>query len=399
MRILDANGSYSSSGGGIRVYHLEKLRYFNGKPGHRAALVIPGPAETLPGTVGRVYGVRSVPLFSSGYGMMAAPGDLEAAVLDFVPDLVEIGSPYVLPHMTRRVLTGTGIPMVGFYHGDFPGSYVGPYARKIFPRRIASFLERLAEKYAGWVYGDMTAVFAASRFALEKLRSYGVTRLFHTPLGVDTARFTPEARSRAFRDALGVPEEGTLVLYMARFHWEKGLDMLLKAYPMFRDPGRIVLAVAGRGPHYRLVKQFAERYPEIRLLGFIGDRDEVAGVMASADVFLALGNYETFGLAALEAVSAGTIPVLSGAGASRELACSLGLLDPFEPGDPESLARTVKRAVFLSRQVPAEVLREYALDGRDWRDVFERMEGFYRRIMEAAATGDVSSLEPEDGWW
>jgi glycosyltransferase involved in cell wall biosynthesis len=45
------------------------------------------------------------------------------------------------------------------------------------------------------------------------------------------------------------------------------------------------------------------------LLGFVGDKEILARLMSSAEVFLAVGPIETFGLAALEALASGT-PVI-----------------------------------------------------------------------------------------
>ena len=54
-------------------------------------------------------------------------------------------------------------------------------------------------------------------------------------------------------------------------------------------------------------------------LGFLSGRDEVARLLASADVSLAPGPHETFGLAALEALASGTPVVVSASSALREI--------------------------------------------------------------------------------
>ena len=53
--------------------------------------------------------------------------------------------------------------------------------------------------------------------------------------------------------------------------------------------------------------------------GFIGCRDTVASILASADVALAPGPHETFGLAALEALACGTPAVVSRTSALAEI--------------------------------------------------------------------------------
>jgi alpha-1,6-mannosyltransferase len=56
--------------------------------------------------------------------------------------------------------------------------------------------------------------------------------------------------------------------------------------------------------------------------GYIGCRDTVAEILASADVALAPGPHETFGLAALEALACGTPAVVSRTSALAEILTS-----------------------------------------------------------------------------
>lgn len=400
MRICDVNSLYSPVGGGIRIYHDRKLDYFAENPRHTAALVIPGRDDSLTfrGNAS-IYSLRSIPLLQSGYRMLVDSGGLNSVFLDFKPDIIEIGSPYLLPALTSRAIGASGIPTVGFYHSDFPDCYVGPYARKIFSPRNAEKLRQIARNHVGRHFGRMTAVFAASECILERLYDVGIRRLFHTPLGVDTDTFSPSAFSSRFRREVGASGSCKLVLYLARLHWEKGLDLLMKAYPLFRDPGRIKLVIGGRGPHEDQVSDFIEKYPEVHRLPFLLSRAAVAEAMASADVFLALGRYETFGLAGLEAIASGTVPVFPDTSASGEMALSLGLLPPFSADSPESLAVSVSLAAGLPSGENTEYLRKYAVARHSWTDVFLRIETFYERIKEASEENDVERLVPSGRWW
>ncbi len=400
MRICDVNSLYSPTGGGIRIYHERKLSYFSGRTDHTALLVIPGKHEELVDRgKTRIYSLKSVPLWNSGYRMIVDSGGLNSAFLDYRPDIVEIGSPYLLPALTTRAMGDSPVATVGFYHSDFPDSYVKPYAGKIFPSVIAERLYGVARNHVRRYYGNMTAVFAASRCMLTKLHDLGIRRLFYTPLGVDTDRFSPSARSETFRRNVGVSESDILVMYMARLHSEKGLDLLMKAYPLFRNPGRIRLVIGGRGPHEGLVSEFMKKYPEVRLLPWRKSRDAVAQAMASADVFLALGNHETFGLAGLEAIASGTVPVFPDVEASAEMAASLDLMPPYMAGNPESLAEAIYEAVRISGRETTEYLRNFAVSRYSWVDTFSRIEKYYRRIVAAYEAGNIKSLIPPGMWW
>ncbi|MCK4504151.1 MAG: glycosyltransferase [Candidatus Aegiribacteria sp.] len=399
MRICDTNSLYSETGGGIRIYHDRKLEYFAGRPEHSIALVIPGRNTdcTVDGNTS-VYRVKSLPLLNSGYRLIVDSGGLTSAFGDFKPDLVEVGSPYLLPIHTRKALGNSDVPIVGFYHSDYPDSYVKPFASKYFPG-LAGPLTRLARSHVRKTYGGMTAVFAASRCILQKLYDSGVKRLFLTPLGVSTDQFSPSRRSDDFRRTLGVCSGSKLVLYLARLHREKGLDLLIAAYPLFRDPASIKLVIGGHGPAEGRLVEFIKKYPEVRRLPYLPDRDAVAEAMASADVYLSLGQSETFGLASLEAIACGTTPVLPDSGASGDMAASLGFVPPYRSDSPESLANAIVSAAAMSDSETTGYLRRFALDGHDWDSVFRRIEVFYERIISAFRDGDPDSLIPPEKWW
>ena len=339
-------------------------------------------------------------LLDSGYRMTLNSGPILSAINDFMPDVIEVGSPWVMPSLVRKASGSGRIPTVGFYHTDYPESYIRPLAEKIFPPRTAGVMVGLAERHLLKTYSRMDGVFCASRGLLTRLHGIGLRRLFHTPLGVDPQLFTPEKRSLEFRERLGAGGTRKLVLFLARLHREKGIDLLMEAYPSFRDPSSIVLAIAGHGPAEGRVAEFIARFPEVRRVGYLEDREAAAEAMASADVYLSLGPVETFGLAGLEAVASGTVTVFPDAGAGAEMAELAGVLPPFSMADgSEALTARILEAVNLDRGAVSPVLRARVLAGMDWHTVFSREERFYRRILEARAADDPESLIPPCMWW
>jgi alpha-1,6-mannosyltransferase len=116
-----------------------------------------------------------------------------------------------------------------------------------------------------------------------------------------------------------------------------------------------VLVVAGDGPlHDRLVAAAAGL--PVHFTRFLGDRSAVARLLATADVALAPGPVETFGLAALEALACGTPVVVDSASALPEVIGSAGVAMP--AGELAGGIRTVLLAPVAARRRAARLRAE-----------------------------------------
>jgi alpha-1,6-mannosyltransferase len=169
------------------------------------------------------------------------------------------------------------------------------------------------------------------------------------PLGVDLDRFSPERRDPQLRRRWAAPGD-LLLLHCGRLSAEKRPRRSLNALAELRAAGLpAVLAVAGGGP-MRVVLQAeaAERGLPVRFLGHVTDRRELAALLATADVAIAPGPVETFGLAALEALASGTPVVVSSESALPEVIGDAGIA---APGEGPAYASAVRAMV--ARPEPA----------------------------------------------
>jgi alpha-1,6-mannosyltransferase len=156
--------------------------------------------------------------------------------------------------------------------------------------------------------------------------SVPVPRYRSLSIGLPSPRF--EAALRLFRPqvvhlaspvALGAhgvavarrlaPGGEVLVGYVGRLAAEKRVGLLAALAGLLGRWPRARLVVAGSGPLGRRLAGLAGGLP-VGLLGHLGDRRVLAALLASADVVLAPGPVQTFGLAALEALASGT-PVVA----------------------------------------------------------------------------------------
>ena len=124
--------------------------------------------------------------------------------------------------------------------------------------------------------------------------------------GVDTSRFSPNARSRdSIRAALGISAEATVMLYVGRMHRDKGIAELVRSFA--------VSAARFSDVHLLLVgPDEGELSASLDFGSEFSDRLHIAGLtrepetyMAAADIFCLASHREGFGLSLIEAGSCG----------------------------------------------------------------------------------------------
>jgi alpha-1,6-mannosyltransferase len=135
------------------------------------------------------------------------------------------------------------------------------------------------------------------------------------------------------------PDE-TLIVYCSRLSADKRPELAVDTVATLRG-GKTpaVLVVAGDGSRRAALAYRAARLP-VRFAGHINERSAVAALLASADVLVAPGPVETFGLAALEALACGTPVVVNQASALPEVVGDAGVA---VRGTPEAFAEGVRR--------------------------------------------------------
>jgi len=403
MRICDVNNFYSPTGGGVRTYHERKLDFFaaSAERDDAYALVVPSDRSAITRRgAAMIVELPAREVGSAGYRAITHGRDLSRFFADFAPDIVEIGSPYLMPWLVRRALprpTAT----VGFVHADYPDTYVEPALREAFSgllRPLAGPAARLASHHMARTYGWMSATFGASAHVLGKLRGLGLRRLFHTPCGVEAREFSATQRDPERRRQLGVADDERLLLFLGRLSGEKGIDLLLDAWPRLAGRPGLRLVIAGHGPREAEVAALVARDPSVIRLARVEGRREVAAWMASADLFLALGAFETFSLTTLEALACGTSVLAPDSGGAAELINNFGAGSTFARDDPAALAAALVDAPPL-RPPQAARLRARIESDYTWPAACARIRDAYEKVLQAHQSGALDRLEAPEGWW
>ena len=117
----------------------------------------------------------------------------------------------------------------------------------------------------------------------------------------------PRAAAAAREPALERPHGAPLVLALGRLHPNKGFDLLLDALAMTDE---LHLWIAGEGPLRDDLARQAERLGLAGRVRFLGWRDDVPALMATADFLVCPSRHEPLGNVVIEAWAAG-LPVVA----------------------------------------------------------------------------------------
>ena len=170
-------------------------------------------------------------------------------------------------------------------------------------------------------------VVCTTSWAAAEFRRLHVRNLRQVPLGVDLDCFRPGNQDTQLRAQFAAPDEPLLV-HCSRLSAEKRPERAIGALAELRRrgvPARLV--VAGDGPRLAGLCAQARDLP-VRFLRYVTDRAVLARLLATADVVIAPGPAETFGLSALEALASGTPVVVNDTSALPEVIGQAGLTAP-----------------------------------------------------------------------
>lgn len=198
--------------------------------------------------------------------------------------------------------------------------------------------------------------------------------------GQDAPAPPSEDQLRATRASLGLDGAPAVCLVVARLHEEKGHAVLWRALPdVLREVPGLVVLCAGEGPHRATIEADAKRLGLERSVRFLGQRSDVPALIALSSVVVLPSLAESFGLAALEAMSLGRPVVASRAGGLPEVVedGATGLLA--DVGDAAGLATALRALLRDARRA-----REMGAAGRRRASLFtgERMVRGYEAVYD-----------------
>ncbi len=240
---------------------------------------------------------------------------------------------------------------------------------------------------------------AVSRFLRDETeRSFGVEkdRIRVIPNFIDTDRYRRE--DKPCHRATLAPGGEKIIMHISNFRPVKRVEDVVEVFARIRHHVSARLVMVGDGPDRPRAQQRAEVLGVEDDVVFLGKHTSVDELLACADLFLLPSESESFGLAALEAMSCGVPVVASRVGGVPEVVVdgeTGALLDVGDVvGMAEAAVGILDDADRWARVSGAA--RRLALERFDARKVVPIYEAFYREVLDGtvAAPHEMVGEEP-----
>jgi N-acetyl-alpha-D-glucosaminyl L-malate synthase BshA len=351
---------HTLGGSGVVAGELGRELARRGHEVHFVGAALPGRLDPRPARV-HLHPValeEAPPLGAQAFSALLAARLAEVVRKERI-DLVH--AHYALPHaasamLARAALDDEAPPLVLTLHGsDVPER--GSEGLLLLLRRL------VREAQAVTVPSAALAARAREQLFLDPQV---------VPNFVDVERFSPGS-SRP---------PGHVLFHASNFRPVKRPLDLLRIFAKVRERMPAALVLAGDGPERERLEAEARRLSLSADVRFAGAARDLQPLLRESDLFLLPSAKESFGLAALEALSCGVPVVGSRTGGLPEVVGEAGAL--LEPGDVDGMAHAVLRILGDGREHARlrALARDRAVRYFASGPIVDRWEALYQRLLQ-----------------
>lgn len=204
------------------------------------------------------------------------------------------------------------------------------------------------------------AVVAVSEWERDRLREDFSVAAQVIPNGIDLERF---AGTKPYE------HERPYLLMVGRLEEYKGVQHALTALSELPEYD---LLIAGSGPYRETLERLARERDvadRVEFLGYV-DEDELPRLYAGAEVYLALSDFEAYGLTVGEALAAGTPCVVRGVGGLTNWLGRDGIVEASDT-TPTTVARAVCHATRETTDAVQQELSEWGAVTTEIVDIYQ----------------------------
>ena len=321
--------------------------------------------------------VPTYPLFDYPPYELALASTMVDVILNHDLDLIH--AHYAIPHASAaytakqivKQKTGRSVPVITTLHGT-DITLVGR--------------DKTYEPVVTFSINESDAITAVSEnLRAETFKHFDIIKKIEVIHNfVDVHRFNKKAVA-AFRQVIA-PNNEKIIIHASNFRKIKRIDHVMEIFKNIHTALPAKLLMVGDGPERPLAEDLTRQYGLDGDVRFLGKQEQMEELLAVSDVFLLPSEYESFGLAALEAMAASTVVISTDAGGLGEINID-GVTGYTAPvGD---VAKMSKNAIeLLQDETKLKAFKHNALKEAklfDIHHIIPKYEELYRRFCR---TGD-----------
>lgn len=253
--------------------------------------------------------VPTYPLFDYPPYELALASTMVDVIRNHDLDLLHVH--YAIPHasaayMAKQIMAkqGRDIPFITTLHGT-DITLVGR--------------DKTYEPVVTFSINESDAITAVSENLREETyRSFPITKdidVIHN--FVDVKRFNKKP-IEAFRKVIA-PNDEKILVHASNFRKVKRVQDVVRVFAQAVDKVPAKLLMVGDGPERPMAEELSRELGVDEHVRFLGKQEQMEEIMAVSDIFLLPSDYESFGLAALEAMAARMSVISSNAGGLPEV--------------------------------------------------------------------------------
>jgi len=222
-----------------------------------------------------------------------------ALVLKTKPDLIHIHHLLPLFAFFRNPLARYEMPIIYTAHGLHIHKY------EFSPGVLNSLKYKLRFALEKYLFSRAEQIIAVSQADQNFIRTkYKLNHVSYIPNGIDPSCLEEVQSQRGIGNEFQLPAKRILFITVARFNFQKGYDVLIRALALIRDflkEKNAGFLLVGDGETLPGIKKMSEQLQITDLVRFSGTRTDVYSLMKSADVLILPSRWEGLPIVLLEA--------------------------------------------------------------------------------------------------
>jgi L-malate glycosyltransferase len=206
---------------------------------------------------------------------------------------------------------------------------------------------------------------------------------------VDPEEYQPRPRGGCCGKGLFAQTDEKIIMHISNFRPVKRVCDAVRAFASVIEKTPAVLLMIGDGPDHDKAQKLARELGVDKKVKFLGLQNDVAGLLSIADLFLFPSEYESFGLAVLEAMMTAVPVVCSNGGGLNEVMKNGETGYLCNVGDTEDMARRTVEILTnpeLGRKLGTEA-REHAIKNFRPELSLEAHEALYEKLLNDNSIG------------